>query len=403
MSEEDDHWNLVRLRKLRKGKEEEEESSKSEISLDSLHESSFAGEDDDDFDADVLSNTSSEESTQMNRIYDFRTSDGFNSSVGNTDQTTVSTISESFDTLSGSKIAGTVLPSFEGSKLKDSTPETSRRRDSGLQTDDVIDISENKPNKLKMWHVIMLSSLLSMTFSYLAVEYSLTGDIFAGFKSQQLLRDNERKLLYSNIDFVNKRPYDSTSDSLSQWAPSGKYYVDFDNHIAYPLKDNDLMGWKRYKTNLVIFWYTSKARMRDGWHKRIVKINGGRMKLHAFVKRAFRSTLDNLKLFHTEQKRHWQKLFALFQSKYKQISPRLGKSFKRSCRKAKQFGSKFKLQLRKLRFDSVKPFRAFKFKVREDTNWFIKQLKLLALKFKHLKMGKSVSKYKKKSYFKCKH
>lgn len=55
MSEEDDHWNLVRLRRLRKGREGEEQSSKSEISLDSLHESSFAGEDDEDFDADVLS------------------------------------------------------------------------------------------------------------------------------------------------------------------------------------------------------------------------------------------------------------------------------------------------------------------------------------------------------------
>lgn len=51
MSEEDDHWNLVRLRRLRKGREGEEQSSKSEISLDSLHESSFAGEDDEDFDA----------------------------------------------------------------------------------------------------------------------------------------------------------------------------------------------------------------------------------------------------------------------------------------------------------------------------------------------------------------
>ncbi|QHS75022.1 Atg39p SPAR_L03300 [Saccharomyces paradoxus] len=398
MSEEDDHWNVVRLRRLRKGREEEEESSKSEISLDSLHESSFAGEEDEDFDADVLSNTSSEESAQMNRIYDFRTSDGFSNAGANTDETRGPTISESFDTLSGSKIGGKVLPSLEGSKLKDSMI-----RNSSPRMDHITDKGKSKSVKLKMWHVIMLSSLISMTFSYLALEYSLTGDMLAGFKSQQSLRNNERKLLYDNIDFVDKKSHDSTSDSLSQWAPSGKYYVDFDNHIAYPLKDDDLMGWKRYKTDLVILWYTTKARMKDGWHKRINKINGGRIKLHAFLKNAFRSTQENLRILHKEQKIRWKRLFMLFHDKYKQFSPHVGRFFDHSCKKTKQYWSRSKLQIRKLRFDSIKPFRIFQFKVRKDTNWFIKQLKQFGLKFRYSRIYKAMSECKKKSYSKCKH
>ncbi|EJS42568.1 YLR312C [Saccharomyces arboricola H-6] len=411
MSGEDDHWNVVRLRRLRKGnkeieeevEEEEEESSKSEISLDSLHESSFTGDVDEDFDADVLSNTSSEESAQMNRIYDFRTSNEMDGVVATADQTTVPPISESFDTLSGSNICETVLPSLEGSKLKDSITATSTRRDSGLQTDVIVNVSENKPSKLKMWHVVMLSSLLSMTFSYFALEYSLTGDVFAGFKSQQLLSNNERKLLYGNIDFVNKKPYDSTSDSINQWAPAGKYYVDFDNHIAYPLKDDDLMGWKRYKTDLVILWYTTKARMKDVWHKKVNTMKGDRIKLLAFFKNAFRSTQKGLETFHKEQKRHWQKLLTMFQNRYNQFSPRLRKFFTHSYRKTKQVWSRLKLQLRRLPFDSIKRFRIFQGKFRNDTNWFIKQLKRFGLKFKHSKMYKLMSECMKNSYFKCKH
>ncbi|CAI4664337.1 CIH_HP2_G0036520.mRNA.1.CDS.1 [Saccharomyces cerevisiae] len=398
MSEEDDHWNLVRLRRLRKGREGEEQSSKSEISLDSLHESSFAGEDDEDFDADVLSNTSSEESAQMNRIYDFRTSNEFSNVGVNIDRTGVPTISESFDTLSGSNIGGTVLPSMEGSKLKDSTI-----RNSSSRSDHIIDKSEGKSAKLKMWHVIMLSSLLSMTFSYLALEYSLTGDVLAGFKSQQSLRNNERKLLYGNIDFVDKKSYDSSSDSLSQWAPSGKYYVDFDNHIAYPLKDDDLMGWRRYKTDLVILWYTTKSRMKDGWHKRINKINGGRIKLHLFLKNSFKSAQESLRVLHKEQKRRWKRLFVLLHNKYRQFSPHIKRYFDHSCQKAKQCWSGSRLQLRKLRFKSMKPFRVFQFKVRKDTNWFVKQLKRFGLKLQHSRMYKAMSECRKKNYFKCKH
>lgn len=414
MTLEDDHWNVVRLRKLRKGKEkeeeeeEEEEASKSEISLDSLHEGPFAEEDDEDFDADVLSNTSSEDSSQMNRVYDMRTPGELKgaaiaAAATAADQTTVPAISESFDTLSGSKIGGTVLPSLEGSRLKDSVTATSMRNDSISRMDDVIDKCEGKTTKLRMWHVIMLTSLVSMTFSYLALEYSLTGDVFAGFKSQQLLRNNERKMLYGNIDFVNKNSYDSTGNSLSQWAPSGKYYVDFDNHIAYPLKDDEIMGWKRYKADLVILWYTTKARMKNGWHKRIDKLNGGRMKLHAVLKKALTSTRKNLMIFHNEQKHHWQKLFTLCRNKYNQFSPRLTKFFRQSFRKTKQFWSRSRLQLRKFRLNPMKSFQVFRFKVRNDTNWSIKHLKRLGMKVKHSKLYKSVSECKKKSYFKCKH
>lgn len=413
MTLEDDHWNVVRLRRLRKGKEkegegegeeEEEEASKSEISLDSLHEGPFAEEDDEDFDADVLSNTSSEDSSQMNRGYDLRTPDELKSAAATAaDQTTVPAISESFDTLSGSKIGGAVLPSLEGSRLKDSVTATSTRSDSGLRMDGVIDKIEGKPTKLRMWHVIMLTSLVSMTFSYLALEYSLTGDVFAGFKSQQLLRNNERKMLYGNIDFVNKKSFDSTGDSLSQWAPSGKYYVDFDNHIAYPLKDDEIMGWKRYKADFVILWYTTKARMKKGWHKRIDKLNVGRIKLHAVIKNALTSTQRNLKVFHNEQKHHWQKLFTLCRNKYRQFSPHMTKFFRQSFRKTKQFWSRSKLQLRKFRLNPTKSFQVFRFKVRNDTNWSIKHLKRLGVNFKHSKLYRSVSECKKKSYFKCKH
>ena len=351
-----------------------------------------------DCDADVLSNTSSEESAQLNRIYDFRTTDGFSNVGANIGQTGDSTVSESFDTLSNSNVGGTVLPSLEGSKLKDSAI-----RETELQLCDIIDISESKPTKLKMWHVIILSSLLSMTFSYLALEYSLTGDLLGGFKSQRMLRNNERKLLYDNINFVDKISYDSTSDSLSQWAPSGKYYVDFDNHIAYPLKDDDLVGWKRYKTDIVIFWYTTKARMKDGWYKRVNKLKRVNTTLQAFLKNAFRSTQETMMIMYKELDFRWQRLSTPFHNKYMQFSPHLRRVFGLSCREMKHFRSWVRLQTHKFNFNLIKPFRISQFKVRKDANWLLRRLKWSGLKFQHSRIYRAISECKKNRYFKCRH
>ncbi|CCC69562.1 hypothetical protein NCAS_0C05720 [Naumovozyma castellii] len=59
-------------------------------------------------------------------------------------------------------------------------------------------------------------------------------------------------------DSIDLRNYESSMHDVPHWSPSGKFYVDFDQHVAYPIKGNDLIGWRKYKTDAKIFWHRTK-------------------------------------------------------------------------------------------------------------------------------------------------
>lgn len=54
------------------------------------------------------------------------------------------------------------------------------------------------------------------------------------------------------------------------WPPTGKYYIDFDNQIAFPITDDSFTGWNAYKTKINILWYTTKAHCKH-YNKIILK------------------------------------------------------------------------------------------------------------------------------------
>lgn len=238
MAGSDNSWNFVRLQ------EGQKISSKS-LNIDLVSEESH-------MDDDILSNTSS--SDELGE-FSFRSANeiqpqhcGFPS------------ISDSLATLTGSK-------SFE-------------KRDNSW--------------KIKMWHVIVLTSLISVSVSLGIQKFwdfwvvpDLPRDITT--LTHDGSPSNDAAVIYSDFNFW-ATPIQTQDPNLShprrspQWKPTGKYYVDFDNRIAYPMPDEDVVSWGRFKADSMILWYTAKSKanyflqttavgsLQDSYHELLVLV-----------------------------------------------------------------------------------------------------------------------------------
>ncbi|QLQ79722.1 hypothetical protein HG537_0C03700 [Torulaspora globosa] len=247
MSKVDDGWNVVKL--PQKGQ---------------LNSSGAVSDDyfvDDD---DILSNTSSDEYADL--------TNPFNLSSRGIDNPR--TVSDSFDTLTGSKNSGT-------SSLNQDDDRKMTIMDRILSR-----LDNMKRPELKIWHVAILSSLVTV---FIIVGTQRYFELFDGIfqpKSGVSVTDNtsDKDLMYSNINFLNR------DESVSPtWRPTGKYYVDFDNHIAYPLPQNEYLPWQKLRTDTVIMWYTVRSKCRS-WFKSKSVADFGR-KCYTFVHKLKSDTL----------------------------------------------------------------------------------------------------------------
>lgn len=189
-------------------------------------------------DDDILSNTSSSDDPAE---FSFR-------SANEDYQAGLGSISDSLTTLTGSKGTG-------------------EKRDNGW--------------KIKTWQVVILTSLLSVSAS-LAIQKFWNLWMIPGLSrdntalSRGGLSSGEAAALYSNFDFWTT-PTQAEDQGLtgaqsgSQWKPAGKFYVDFDNRIAYPMPDEDVVGWERFKADSMILWYTSKSRVKKSLQNDVIK------------------------------------------------------------------------------------------------------------------------------------
>lgn len=267
----DDGWNLI---KLHGG--DDPMASKSQLSIDVVS-------DDFNVDDDILSNTSSDDYADL--------SNPFNQTTYNkNDNEQTKFTSDSFDTLTGSITAHTNTMVKNNNKKKNK----SKKNNKGHCNNKIAeyfykilpsDLTWPSSSTLRLWHVVILSSLVSMLIFMGIQKYF---EIFDGLAKNRLSAthaSSKQELIYSDINFLNQ-----DEKLLSTWKPSGKYYVDFDNHIAYPISQEDQIGWKKYKTDLVILWYTlrskmspilnsksiqlSKAAIKRNYHDALLSING---------------------------------------------------------------------------------------------------------------------------------
>lgn len=226
MTESDNSWNLIKLQ------EDQKVSSKS-LTIDVLSEESHG-------DDDILSNTSSCDEPGE---FSFR-------SANEDCQLGVESVSDSLTTLTGLK-----------------------------------GIGEKKDNswKIKTWHIIILTSLVSVSLSLGVQKFwnlwmvpDIPKDVT--ILSRNGVSSNEVAALYSHLNFweipmqgQSKDQSVTTTQSSAQWKPSGKFYVDFDNRIAYPMPDEEVIGWQRFKTDFMIFWYTSKSKVKSLFPNETIK------------------------------------------------------------------------------------------------------------------------------------
>lgn len=194
----------------------------------------------DDFyvdDDDILSNTSSDDYTDMANPFNF----------GKKDVENLQTISDSFDTLTGSKECGSMRDKADGESKKMTTRDVLTR------------LGNLRKLQFKVWHVALLSSFVTFVVLVGCQNYLTVFDGIlqhsAGASVDQ--KPSNKDLIYSEINFLN---HDETYSP--SWKPSGQYYVDFDNHIAYPLPSTELLGWEKLKTDSLILWYTAKSKYR---------------------------------------------------------------------------------------------------------------------------------------------
>ncbi|CCE92967.1 Atg39p TDEL_0F01560 [Torulaspora delbrueckii] len=186
---------------------------------------------------DILSNTSSDDYADM--------SNPFNMSRKDVEQ--LGAVSNSFDTLTGSKESSSIRNELNGTKRKTSAKDILSRFE-----------TLRKP-EIKIWHVALLSSLVTILVLVGSQKYL---KLFDGILHQNdtvsvTHNSSNKDLIYSDINFLNHdEPMSPT------WRPTGQYYVDFDNHIAYPLPSKELLGWEKFKTDSVILWYTVKSKYR---------------------------------------------------------------------------------------------------------------------------------------------
>lgn len=260
----DDGWNLVKLHEGRNsgvGEEDDDPmTSKSQLSIDIVS-------DDFNVDDDILSNTSSDDYTELSNSLRPRKTGGGRRYV-----------EDSFDTLTGSVASQTSQPERSAGKIKSCglskfmiktfMPSRGSRSESGIRN--IWSAAEFWKASFKLWHIILLSSLVSMFVFIGAQMYSpsiFSGIVKHGAKVAQTPSINDKnELIYGDINFLNH----GETDVLSTWKPTGKYYVDFDNHIAYPINQNDLIGLQRYKTDMIIFWYTARAKVTTFWKADVI-------------------------------------------------------------------------------------------------------------------------------------
>ncbi|SJM84479.1 uncharacterized protein ZBIST_1699 [Zygosaccharomyces bailii] len=214
MSDSDNGWNLVRL------KEDQMAISDSRLIVDLVSEGSHV-------DDDILSNTSSSE-----ELADF----SFRSAAEST--TGVRNVSDSLDTLTYSK-----------------TVERSSKEASW---------------SFRTWQVVVLTSLISVSLS-LGVQKFWNLSVADDWKADLALKVGAEPgtmgVTYSDFDFLTATTTTTTTAAANGvnavstvWKPSGKFYVDFDNRIAYPMSEEDMIGWKRCKADSMILWYTAKSK-----------------------------------------------------------------------------------------------------------------------------------------------
>lgn len=125
---------------------------------------------------------------------------------------------------------------------------------------------ENSGRYLKTWHIVFLTSMITTVLALGVQRYVLllTGNASLESKdSNEFDYDGNAPILYKGINFINSGLSYPPNDyqELSTWTPSGRYYIDFDNHIAYPVPIEEQIGWLKYKTDLIIAWYTVKAKL----------------------------------------------------------------------------------------------------------------------------------------------
>ncbi|QLL32844.1 hypothetical protein HG536_0D03660 [Torulaspora globosa] len=254
MSKTDDGWNVVKL------------PEKGQLSSGGAVSDDYYVDDD-----DILSNTSSDDYADVTNAFN----------LGKKEIENVKPISDSYDTLTGSKNSGTVKSS---SLEKCKNPDDDRRT---TIMDKILSRFDNmrKP-ELKAWHVAILSSLVTV---FIIVGTQRYFELFDGILQQKAgvsVTDNssDKDLMYSNINFLNR------DESVSPtWRPTGKYYVDFDNHIAYPLPQKEDWPWQKFKTDTVILWYTVRSKCRS-WFKSKPVADFGR-KCYTFVHKLKTDTL----------------------------------------------------------------------------------------------------------------
>lgn len=228
MSKADDGWNIIKLRE--KGQL---------IPVDVVSDDFYVDDD------DILSNTSSDDYADLSNPFNSnekKAGNGIN-------------VSDSFETLTGSR--NLALP--KTSEITEDDASSNRLTKKRLANKILSNFNRYGKPELKLWHVAMISSLVTVLVLVGTQRYF---EIFNGiFKKDGVSvanNSNTQDLIYSDINFLNH-----DEPLLSTWKPSGKYYVDFDNHIAYPLPREELLGWQKFKTDSAILWYTSKSKINS--------------------------------------------------------------------------------------------------------------------------------------------
>lgn len=254
MSKVDDGWNVIKL------------PEKGQLSASGAVSDDFYVDDD-----DILSNTSSDDYADL--------SNPFN--LGKKDVEKVKMISDSFETLTGSKIGG----NLKSSSLEDPENPNDNRRVTIL--DNILSKFDNmKKPELKVWHVAILSSLVTV---FIIVGTQRYFELFDGILHQKdgvsvSQNSSNKDLIYSDINFLNH------DESVSPtWRPTGQYYVDFDNHIAYPLPQKELLHWQKLKTDAVIMWYTVRSKCRSWLNSE--SVTGFERQCYLFAQRVKNDTM----------------------------------------------------------------------------------------------------------------
>lgn len=228
MPDVDDGWNVIKL------------PEKGQINASGAVSDDLYVDDD-----DILSNTSSDEYADL--------SNPFNLSKKNIEK--IKMISDSFETITGSRNGDFIRTS--GAENLRKTPDNEKRT---KMEEILFKFGTLQKPELKVWHIALLSSLVTVLVIVGTQRYF---ELFDGIFHQKdgvsiAYNSSNKDLIYSDINFLN---HDGSVSPA--WRPTGKYYVDFDNRIAYPLPQKELLRWQKFKTDAAILWYTVRSKCRS--------------------------------------------------------------------------------------------------------------------------------------------